>query len=67
MSNAPALSTLTLPPDLVADNVLGFRDQLRARVAAVLRPKGKKHAAGDVELPDGLAPLDSLPAHIDRP
>ena len=67
MSNAPALSTLTLPADLVADDVLGLRDQLRARIAAILRPKGKKRAAGDLELPDGLAPLDVLPAHIERP
>jgi hypothetical protein len=67
MSNAPAFSTLTLPAELIAEDVVGFRDQLHARIAALLRPKGKKHTEGDVTLPEGLEPLDKLPSHIDRP
>ena len=46
MSDAPSFSTLSLPPDLDADDLLGFRDQFAARLAAVLRPKGKKRANG---------------------
>jgi len=67
MSDSPTLSTLALPPDLDADDVLGLRDQLRARLAAVLQPKGRKRAGGDVVLPEGIELLDALPPHIDRP
>lgn len=67
MSNAPIFSTLNLPAELVAEDVLGFRDQLRARIAAVLRPRSKKHVEGDVVLPEGLEPIDKLPPHVDRP
>jgi len=67
MSDLPALSTLALPPDLDADDVLGFRDQFRARFTALIRPKGKKHESGEVVLPAGVTPRDSVPALIERP
>ena len=69
MSDLPAFSTLALPPDLDAADVLGLRDQLRARLAAVVLPQAKKKHAGegDLALPDGMEPLDALPIHIDRP
>ncbi|WP_437609781.1 hypothetical protein WMF20_00750 [Sorangium sp. So ce834] len=58
---------MVLPPDLVADDVIGLRDQLSARIAAVLRPRGGKRKEADAPLPRGLEPLVALPAHIDRP
>ena len=67
MSDSPTLSTLALPPDLNADDVLGLRDQLGARLTAVLQPKGRKRAGGDVALPPGIELLEALPPHIDRP
>jgi hypothetical protein len=67
VSDAPILSTLTLPPELVAEDVFGFRDQLGARLAAVVRPKGHKHQANEVVLPDGVESISALPPHIDRP
>lgn len=66
MSNTPTLATLTLPVDFVAEDLLGFRDQLNARVAALVPPEGAS-ANGDVVLPAGLQPLAALPPHIDRP
>lgn len=67
MSDATVLSTLTLPVELVAEDVIGFRDQLGTRLAAVIRAKGHKHQPGEVALPDGIAPLSALPPHIERP
>jgi hypothetical protein len=67
VSGAPILSTLTLPAELVAEDVFGLRDQLGARLAAVIRPKGHKHQPNEVALPDGIAPLGALPPHIDLP
>jgi hypothetical protein len=68
MNNAPVLSTLSLPPELDADDVLGLRDQIRARLAAVVPPKGKKKGAGSgVALPEGVEPLSELPRHIELP
>lgn len=67
MSDFPVLSTLALPPDLDADDVLGFRDLLGARIAALLPPaKGAKNA-GAVALPAGVEPLKVLPTLIERP
>ncbi|WP_437592377.1 hypothetical protein [Sorangium sp. So ce1000] len=60
-------STMVLPPDLVADDVIGLRDQMSGRLAAVLRPKGGKRKEGDPPLPGGVEPLAALPPHIDRP
>jgi len=60
-------STIVLPPDLVADDVIGLRDQMSARIAAVLRPKGGKRKEGDAPLPKGVEPVAALPPHIDRP
>lgn len=69
MSELPVLSTLTLPPDFDADEALGLRDQMAARIAAVVfPPRGKKRPAEpDVALPDDVSPLAELPQHIDRP
>jgi hypothetical protein len=68
MSDSPILSTLTLPAELDADDVLGFRDQLAARIALVLSPaKADKKGEGHIALPAGLKPLKALPAHIDLP
>jgi hypothetical protein len=68
MSDSPLLSTLTLPAELDADDVLGFRDQLAARVTALLSPaKGDKKAEGSAVLPTGVKPIKALPAHIDLP
>ncbi|AUX28079.1 hypothetical protein SOCE836_001470 [Sorangium cellulosum] len=67
MSESPMFSTMVLPPDLVADDVIGLRDQLSARIAAVLRPRGGKRKEADAPLPKGLDPLAALPPHIDRP
>jgi len=61
------LSTLTLPPELVAEDVFGFRDQLGARLAALVQPKGFKPEDGAAALPDGVSPLDALPPHIALP
>ncbi|WP_437335317.1 hypothetical protein [Sorangium sp. So ce394] len=58
---------MALPPDLVADDVIGLRDQMSARIAAVLRPRGGKRREADAPLPKGLEPLAALPPHIDRP
>ncbi|WP_437942942.1 hypothetical protein [Sorangium sp. So ce341] len=66
MSESPMFSTMVLPPDLVADDVIGLRDQMSARVAAVLRPRGGKRREADAPLPKGLEPLAALPPHIDR-
>ncbi|KYF96870.1 hypothetical protein BE18_10175 [Sorangium cellulosum] len=60
-------STMVLPPDLVADDVIGLRDQMSARIAAVLRPRGGKRREADAPLSKGLEPLAALPPHIDRP
>lgn len=65
MADLPVLSTLTLPPELDAADLLALRDQLSTRISAVLRAKGCKRAEIDVVLPEGLAPLDALPPHID--
>ncbi|WP_437588394.1 hypothetical protein [Sorangium sp. So ce1000] len=65
LADLPILSKLALPPQLEAADVLALRDQLAARVAAVLRPKGRKRADSEVVLPEGLEPLDALPPHID--
>ncbi|WP_437485332.1 hypothetical protein WME75_00595 [Sorangium sp. So ce1014] len=62
-----SFSTMVLPPELVADDVIGLRDQVSARIAAVLRPKGGKRREGDASLPKGVEPLAALPPHIDRP
>ncbi|WP_437577610.1 hypothetical protein [Sorangium sp. So ce887] len=62
-----SFSTMVLPPELVADDVIGLRDQVSARIAAVLRPKGGKRKEGDASLPKGVEPLAALPPHIDRP
>ena len=51
----------------MAEDIIGFRDQLGARLAAVIRPKGHKHQPNEVALPDGISPPTSLPPHIDRP
>lgn len=67
MSESPVFSTMVLPPELVADDVIGLRDQIGARIAAVLRPKGGKRKEGDASLPGGLEPLAALPPHIDKP
>ncbi|WP_437626717.1 hypothetical protein [Sorangium sp. So ce1151] len=67
MSETPMFSTIVLPPDLVADDVIGLRDQMSARIAAVVRPKGGKRKEGDAALPRGVEPLAALPPHIDRP
>jgi len=67
VSDAPILSTLALPPDLVADDVFGFRDQLGARIAAVVRPKGRKREGDELALPDGVEPLSTVPPHIGLP
>ncbi|XXT23801.1 hypothetical protein WME94_19885 [Sorangium sp. So ce429] len=60
---------MVLPPDLVADDVIGLRDQMSARIAAVLRPRGgkRKEKENDTTLPRGVEPLAALPPHIDRP
>ncbi|XXT25308.1 hypothetical protein WME94_27640 [Sorangium sp. So ce429] len=60
-------STIVLPPDLVADDVIGLRDQMSARIAAVVRPKGGKRKEGDAPLSKGVEPVAALPPHIDRP
>ncbi|WP_437767975.1 hypothetical protein WME77_13495 [Sorangium sp. So ce764] len=60
-------STMVLPQELVADDVIGLRDQMSARIAAVLRPKGGKRKEGDAPLPKGVEPVAALPPHIDRP
>ncbi|WP_437292505.1 hypothetical protein [Sorangium sp. So ce426] len=60
-------STLVLPPELVADDVIAVRDQVSARIAAVLRPKSGKRREGDAPLPRGVELLAALPPHIDRP
>ncbi|MGK4004352.1 hypothetical protein WMF31_17085 [Sorangium sp. So ce1036] len=66
MADVPVLSTLTLPPQLETADVLALRDQLAARIAAVLRPmKGRERADSEVALPEGLEPLDALPPHIE--
>lgn len=65
MADIPVLSTLTLPPELEAVDVLALRDQLAARIAAVLRPKGRGRSGCAVALPEGLEPLDALPPHIE--
>ena len=67
MSESPMFSTIVLPPELVADDVIGLRDQVSARIAAVLRPKGGKRKEGDAPLPKGVELLAALPPHIDRP
>ena len=67
MSDASILSTLTLPAELVAEDIIGVRDQLGTRLAALIRPKGHKHQPTDVVLPDGVGSLTALPPHIDRP
>jgi hypothetical protein len=68
MSNPPVLSTLTLPAELDADDVLGFRDQLAARIALVLSPaKSDKKGEGSAALPAAVKPLKELPPHIDLP
>ncbi|CAN93359.1 hypothetical protein sce3200 [Sorangium cellulosum So ce56] len=67
MSESPMFSTMVLPPELVADDVIGLRDQMSARIAAVLRPKGGKRKEGDAPLPKGVEPVAALPPHIDRP
>lgn len=66
MSDAPVLSTLSLPPELDADDVLGLRDQLRSRLSAVVYSKGKK-GAGGLALPEGVKPLAELPKLIELP
>jgi hypothetical protein len=58
---------MVLPPDLVADDVIGLRDQMSARISAVLRPRGGKRREGDAPLPKGIEPLAALPPHIDKP
>ena len=50
MAESPVFSTLALPPQLEASDLLGLRDQLDARIAAVLRPK----AILECELPVNL-------------
>lgn len=68
MSEPPTLSTLTLPAELNAEDLLGLRDQLGARIAALLPPpKGAKKAKQAAALPAGVEPLDALPPHIERP
>jgi hypothetical protein len=68
MSESPTLSTLTMPTELNADDLLGLRDQLGARIAALLPPpKGAKKPAQPVALPAGVEPMDALPPQIDRP
>jgi hypothetical protein len=64
--DATTLSTLTLPPELVAEDVFGLRDQLGARLAALVQPLGVPPADA-VKLPDGVAHLSVLPQHIDLP
>ncbi|MCC6553651.1 MAG: hypothetical protein IT372_11610 [Polyangiaceae bacterium] len=67
MADSPSLSTLTLPPDLDADDVIGLRDQLRARFAAVVQPSGEERPPGDLARPEGVAALEALPPHLGRP
>jgi hypothetical protein len=67
VSDATVLSTLTLPVELVAEDVIGFRDQLGTRLAALVRPKGHKHLPDEVALPEGVSPVTALPPHIERP
>lgn len=67
MSDSPVLCTLTLPPELDADDVLGLRDQLQARLAAVVRPEGKKGAGSGIELPAGVERMNKLPTPIELP
>jgi hypothetical protein len=67
VNDAPSLTTLTLPVEMVAEDVFGLRDQLGARLAAVIGPKGQPPPAGGVVLPDGVEPIDVLPVHIERP
>lgn len=64
MSDSPVLSTLTLPLDIQSDDVIGFRDQLGARIAALLSPA---QGPQSVVLPAGVEHLDALPSHIDKP
>lgn len=68
MSDVSVLSTLTLPLELVAEDVFGLRDQLAARLAAVVQPKGgSPQATSKLALPDGVDALPALPPHIERP
>lgn len=67
MNDAPILSTLTLPVEMVAEDVFGLRDQLGARLAAVIGPQGQPPPGNAAPLPPGVEPIDALPAHIERP
>ncbi len=65
MSDVPALSILTLAPEMDADDAVGLRDQIAARILALAPPKGRKRAAEEIALPAGVQPMEKLPPHLD--